>query len=70
MILMSLKNNDICKLEDLNTLRSAPLLNKNQSKILFNELTHIINQSEWITIGVMSPTLRKGINAVRKIDAN
>ncbi len=65
---MSTDNIEIIKLEDLDKLRSAPKLNKKQSKILFNELSNIIEKSEWITIGVMSPTLKKGINAVRKIE--
>ena len=59
---------DIYRLEDLDQLRSAPKLNKNQSKILFNELSRIIRQSDWITIGVMSPSLKKGLNAVRRIE--
>ena len=61
-------NSDIKKIEDLDKLRSAPKLNKYQSKILLNELTHIIRKSDWITIGVMSPSLKKGINAIRKIE--
>ncbi len=65
---MTVENIDICKLEDLDKLRSAPKLNKKQSKILYNELTNIIRESDWITIGVMSPSLKKGINAVRKIE--
>ncbi len=65
---MTIENIDICKLEDLDKLRSAPKLNKKQSKLLFNELSHIILESDWITIGVMSPSLKKGINAVRKIE--
>jgi len=65
---MTTENIDICKLEDLDKLRSAPKLNKKQSKILFNELSKIIHKSDWITIGVMSPSIKKGINAVRKIE--
>ena len=65
---MTTENNDICKLEDLDKLRSAPKLSKKQSKILFNELSNAINKADWITIGVMSPSLKKGINAVRKIE--
>ena len=65
---MSAENIDICKLEDLDKLRSAPKLNKNQSKILLHELNNIILKTDWITIGVMSPTIEKGINAVRKIE--
>jgi len=65
---MTKENIDISKLEDLDKLRSAPKLNKKQSKILFNELINIIKKSDWITIGVMSPSLKKGINAIRRIE--
>ena len=65
---MSTKNIDICKLEDLDKFRSAPKLNKKQSKNLLNQLIHLIHKSDWITIGIMSPTLKRGINAVRRIE--
>ncbi len=65
---MSENNINIFKLEDLNQFRSAPKLNKKQSEILFSELCKIINNSDWITIGVMSPSLQKGIHAVRRIE--
>tara|TARA_B100000214_G_C23956556_1_gene623136 strand:+ start:405 stop:806 length:402 start_codon:yes stop_codon:yes gene_type:complete len=65
---MSKKDYDIRKLEDLDKLRSAPALTKVQSKLLMSELRNIINKSDWITIGVMSPSLRQGINAIRKIE--
>jgi len=65
---MSTENIDICKLEDLDKLRSAPKLNEKQSKTLLNQLIHLIHKSDWITIGIMSPTLKRGINAVRRIE--
>tara|TARA_B100000902_G_scaffold183897_1_gene176491 strand:- start:605 stop:1006 length:402 start_codon:yes stop_codon:yes gene_type:complete len=65
---MSSKDIQICKLEDLDKLRSAPKLNEKQSKKLLNELRHIIDTSDWITIGIMSPSLKKGINAIRRIE--
>ena len=65
---MSSKDIQIYKLEDLDKLRSAPKLNKKQSKLLFSELCKIIDNSDWITIGVMSPTFHKGIHAVRRIE--
>ena len=65
---MSTNNINICKLEDLDKLRSAPKLNKKQSKTLFNQLSNLIHKSDWITIGVMSPSLKRGINAVRRIE--
>ena len=65
---MSTTNIDICKLEHLDKLRSAPKLNKRQSKILLNELSHIIHKSDWINIGIMSPSLKKGIDVIRRIE--
>ena len=65
---MAIKDSDIIKLEDLDKLRSAPELNKLQSEILLNEVKPIIYNADWLTIGVMSPSLKKGINAVRRIE--
>ena len=62
------KSIEIYKLDDLDKLRSAPQLNKKQKKNLFKELCNIIHKSDWITIGVMSPSINKGINAVRRIE--
>ena len=68
IIKMSIQDSDISKLEDLDKLRSAPNLNKNQSEILLNQLENIIYKADWVTIGIMSPTLKKGIDAVRRIE--
>ena len=65
---MTLKDSNISKLSDLDKLRSAPELSKKQSKILFNQVRDTIKERDWLTIGVMSPSLEKGINAVRKIE--
>ena len=65
---MSIKDSDIYKLDDLNKLRSAPQLNKKQSEILFHQVENIIYKTDWVTIGVMSPSIEKGINAVRRIE--
>ena len=65
---MNNDNINIRKLEDLDKLRSAPKLNKKQSKILLNELSTILQKSDWITIGVMSPSIKKGISAIRRIE--
>ena len=65
---MSTKHIEEWKLEDLEKLRSAPKLNQTQSKKLFNELSLIIHECDWITIGVMSPSLKRGLNAVRQIE--
>ena len=65
---MSIKDSDISKLDDLNKLRSAPRLNKKQLEILFHQVENIIYKTDWVTIGVMSPSIEKGINAVRRIE--
>ena len=68
MIKMNSKDIGIYKLEDLSKLRSAPKLNKNESERLFKEVKNIISASDWLTIGVMSPTLKRGISAIRRIE--
>ena len=63
-----MKETDITNINDLDKLRSAPRLNKKQSEIILNQLENIIYKADWVTIGVMSPSLTKGIDAVRKIE--
>ena len=63
-----MKDADITDINDLNKLRSAPRLNKKQSEIILNQLENIVYKADWVTIGVMSPSLIKGIDAVRKIE--
>ena len=65
---MTSKDLQIYKLEDLDRLRSAPKLNKKQSKKLLGDLKDIINKSDWVTIGIMSPSLKIGIHAIRRIE--
>ena len=65
---MHKENIEISKIEDLDKLRTAPKLSKKQSELLFNEAKDIIGKADWITIGVMSPSLDRGISAVRKIE--
>ena len=62
------KDSHIYNLEDLDKLRSAPSLNEKQSESIFNQLKPIINKADWITIGVMSPSLKQGIDAIRRIE--
>ena len=65
---MTKKNNEISKLEDLEKLRSAPRLNEKQLETLLNQVEAVIHQADWVTIGVMSPSIEKGIYAVRSIE--
>ena len=65
---MEIKDSEISKLEDLNTLRTAPKLNKIQSEILLNQAKNIIYKADWLTIGIMSPSLNNAISIVRRIE--
>ena len=65
---MSIKDIDIIRLADLDRLRSAPQINKAQSKILLKEVGQVLEKTDWITIGVMSPSFQKGLNAIRSIE--
>ena len=63
-----IKDIEITNLEDLDKLRSAPKLNRKQSELLFIQLKPIVYKADWLTIGIMSPSLRKGIDVIRKIE--
>ena len=65
---MAKEDSNISILEDLDKLRSAPILSKKQYRILLNQVENIIYKADWLTIGVMSPSLKKGINAIRRIE--
>ena len=58
---------EINNLYDLNSLRSAPQLNKKQIKRLFAELEINILDSDWITIGIMAPSDTEAIRALQSI---
>ena len=62
------KDIEITRLEDLEKLRSAPKLNKRQKEELFIQVKHFLHKADWLTIGVMSPSLKIGINAIRRIE--
>ena len=58
----------IYNLEDLDKLRSAPQLDKEQRKQLMKQVKNIVNNADWLTIGIMSTSLKEGINAIRRIE--
>ena len=58
---------EINNLVDLNSLRSAPLLNKIQIKKLLEELDLNILNADWVTIGIMAPSDFEAISALRSI---
>ena len=57
----------INKLADLNSLRTAPLLSSGQEKKLLGELETNIENTNWITIGIMAPSCTKAIEALQSI---
>ena len=58
---------EINSLVDLNSLRSAPQLSKNQIKKLSEELDTLILTSHWITIGIMASNDYEAIEALKSI---
>ena len=58
---------EIKKLADLNSLRTAPLLNSIQEKKLLGELETNIYNADWISIGIMAPSDTKAIQALQSI---
>ena len=56
---------EINNLVDINSLRSAPHLNKIQVKKLLEELDGNILNADWITIGIMAPSDFEAIAALK-----
>ena len=58
---------EIKKLDDLNSLRTAPHLSRSQEKKLLVELETNIYNADWITIGIMAPSYTEAIEALESI---
>ena len=58
---------EINKLFDLNNFRTAPQLSNIQEKKLLKELEVNIFNADWITIGIMSSSHNKAIEALQSI---
>jgi len=57
----------INELKDLNSLRSAPVLNKNESLSMLNKIDEKILNSDWITIGIMASSDKEAKEALTSI---
>ena len=57
----------INNLADLNSLRSAPILNKAESLIILNQINKKIMNSDWITIGIMAKSDEEAKEALNSI---
>ena len=58
---------EINNLLDLNSLRTAPKLNKRQIKKLLEELEANINNADWLTIGIMATSDFDAVAALKTI---
>ena len=58
---------EINKLADLNNYKTAPVLDTNQSQKLFAELDLKIEDSDWLTVGVMAKSDTEAKIAFRTI---
>ena len=65
---MAIEDYKVKELKDLIQFRVAPNLNKQQSHKLFNEALDIISQADWLTIGIMAPSIEIGIKTLREIE--
>ena len=57
----------INNLKDFNSLRTAPFLNKVDSKNILSQIDKKILDSDWITIGIMAHTDQEAKEALRSI---
>ena len=62
-----MNNPEIKSLHDLNTFRSAPLLNQKEEKRLLEELTIYVKKGDWFTIGIMAKSTKKAILVLKEI---
>ena len=56
---------EINKLVDLNSLKTAPQLSNRKVKKLLEELEVNIFNADWITIGIMAPSDKRAIEALK-----
>ena len=58
---------EINNLVDLNSYRSAPNLNKRQTKKILDELESNMIRADWLTIGIMAPSDIRAIETLQSI---
>ena len=56
------------RIEDLNRLRTAPILNEVETRMIQKELKFIMQSADWFTIGIMAPSYKNGLNIIRAIE--
>ena len=53
---------------DLRLLRTAPILNEKENEIMLDELVILMNNADWFTVGIMSPSLQLGLSIIRRME--
>jgi len=56
------------KIGDLNHLRTAPILNEVDSKVILKELKIKMESADWFTVGIMAPSFKNGVNIIRGME--
>ena len=62
-------DSEINTLKDLKVLRSAPVLDSDQSKALLKELSGYIDNADWCTIGIMAPSTNLAIFVLKEMES-
>ena len=63
-----MENNNHTSLSSLRKLRNAPKINNNEKMLLLNELKAMINDYDWFTIGIMAPTSKQALEALKELE--
>ncbi len=63
-----MSDHSIQSLDDLNKLRSSPVLTNEQTQKLLNELKKEMLGVDWFTIGIMAKSKEKAISVLRSIE--
>ena len=56
------------RIGDLNSLRTAPIINEVDSKVILKELINIMETADWFTVGIMAPSFKNGIHVIRAME--
>ena len=63
-----MSQHEIKSLRDLNELRTAPVLKKEQKEKLLKELHMEMAKAEWFTLGIMAPSANQSLMIIRQIE--
>ncbi len=64
-----MSSSEIKSLDDLNQLRSAPVLDQDLASSLMDELTYQMNNADWFTVGIMAPSSKLAISTLKEIES-